>query len=198
MDILKNLRQILRDQYDALEEQEQAERREPRAASGVYDDAQWHYKLGFRKKVSKEQGATHIGFFLRWCEESGLLSETLLQTLAQDRQLFAEDMDNWSFRSFVIRQMEGVFRQADLNESGQAFADVFYTSKKTAFAQEAGTYLENYEAVVPVLYRLNGREYYCVKDIDVNYEKVKDRLDQCYQAFLAFIPCDGSIPTPHA
>ena len=196
MDILKNLRQILRDQYDALEEQD-AERtgiREPKPSTGIYDDAKWHYKVGFRKKVSKEQGATHIGFFLRWCEETGLLSEALLRELAEDRKLFADDLESWSFRGFVIRRREGLFRQIDLNEIGQAFADVFYTGRKTGFAQAYDTYLENYEEVVPVLYRLNGREYYCVKDILVNYEKVKQMLNQRYQEFLTFIPCDGPAP----
>ena len=187
MDILKNLRQILREQYDALEEQD-AERfgtQEPRPSADIYDDAKWHYKLGFRKKVSKEQGATHIGFFLRWCEETGLLSEALLQALAENRQLFADEPESWSFRSFVIQQRDGLFRQVDLNVPGQAFANVFYTSKKTEFTQEYGNYLENYEALVPVLYRLNGREYYCVKDIAANYEKVKCMLDQRYQEFLS-------------
>ena len=84
--------------------------------------------------------------------------------------------------------MDGVFSRKDLTEEGQAFADVYYTGKKTAFSQEGGSFLENYEKLVNVLYRLNGRDYFRVKEIEANYEKVRAMLDQRYGQFLGDTP----------
>ena len=185
MDFMKNFRQILQEQYESLENQE-ADRTGQEIempSNDIYDDAKWHYKLGLLKKISKELGATHIGFFLRWCEENELLSDALLKKLEENRALFAEEPEKWSFRMFVIQKMDGLFQRSDLNAEGQAFAGAYYTGKKTPFSEEHGTYLENYEELVHVLYRYNGREYYRVKDIPDNYKKVRAMLDERYADF---------------
>jgi hypothetical protein len=185
MNLMKNFRDIIQEQYDVLEEEGVRAGKIPENPSAtVYDDASWHYKLGILKKVPKEMGATHIGFFLRWCGEKGLLSETLLEKIAENKTHFADDPENWSYRTFVIQGMNGVFSKPDLTEEGQAFANVYYTGKKNPFNQDDGTFLENYEELVNVLYRLGGPEYYRVKDIDVNYGKVRDMLDERYAQFL--------------
>ena len=48
--------------------------------------------------------------------------------------------------------------------------------------------VENYEKRVNVLYRLNGRDYFRVKEIEANYEKVRAMLDERYGQFLGDTP----------
>lgn len=172
----------VKDQYrESAREVKLAEKGNQIASGKIYDNAQWHYKIGFLKKISKEQGATHIGFFLRWCFEYQLVSASLQERHAE----FCKRIkgENCSYPAFVIQEMQGIFSKTDLNYDGQSFADAYYTDRKTNFSSCYGSYIENYAELVSTLYRLNGREYYCVKDIEKNYEQVKAMLDQRYKEF---------------
>lgn len=182
IDVFGSFFSKVKEQYrDSAREVKLAGKGAQAASEGLYDNAQWHYKTGFLSKVPKEQGATHIAFFLRWCFERQLVSDSLLEKQEAFRKLFQDEP--FSYPTFVIQKMNGLFSRQDLNPAGQAFADAYYTAKKTAFSSLHGSYIENYAALVPTLYRLNGAAYYCVKDIEKNYEQVKALLDRQYAVF---------------
>lgn len=182
LDIFGSFFGKVKEQYrDSAREVKLTEKGVKAPSEGIYDNAQWHYKTGFFKKVSKEQGATHIAFFLRWCFARQLASSSLLKKWEEFCQLFSQE--ERTYPTFVIQKMDGVFSKEDLSPEGQAFADAYYTAKKTDFAAQYGSYIENYADLVPTLYRLNGSDYICVKDIPKNYEKVEALLDQRYQDF---------------
>ncbi|MFQ7139101.1 enoyl-CoA hydratase/isomerase family protein [Evtepia sp.] len=62
-------------------------------------------------------------------------------------------------------------------------ADVYYTTQENEFSSNLGNYVEDYTALVHVLYRLNGAGYHCLKYIKRNYRKVRALLDQKYETF---------------
>ena len=64
IDIFGSFLRKVKDEYrDSVREVESSKKGQHMPSEGIYDNAQWHYKIGFLKKVSKEQGATHIAFF---------------------------------------------------------------------------------------------------------------------------------------
>ena len=185
IDIFGSFLRKVKDEYrDSVREVESSKKGQHMPSEGIYDNAQWHYKIGFLKKVSKEQGATHIAFFLRWCLENQLVSRSLLDQI----QEVSDDLlqGTLSYPAFVIQKMDGVFSRKGLNPTGQVFADVYYTTQENAFSSNLGNYVEDYTALVHVLSRLNGADYSCVKYIDKNYRKVRALLTKSTKLSRSF------------
>jgi hypothetical protein len=127
-----------------------------------YEDVSWHNGAeDYPKDLAPEAAATHAGMFLAWATSSGLASSTL-----------AGDAEALRARTvtpgaFFYNQCDGKLTDEDLNDEGNAFAQVY-------FDPEGAQYLNDYDAVL-----CHGlQSAYHVPDTWASFDKLKPRLDR--------------------
>ena len=128
-----------------------------------YDDASWHYGGDFPSDLPPEAGATHTGMFVAWAMLVGLAGE--LHTTE-----FPEDLEKLRTRArtpgaFFLAACDGKFTDADLNDEGNAFAQVYF---------DKGSYLKDYDRV---LTKDLPSEYH-VRDTWANFDTIRPVLDK--------------------
>jgi hypothetical protein len=137
-----------------------------------YDDASWHYGGTFPKDLPPEAGATHTGMFVVWALLNGLAGETHTDD-------FPDEIPQLRARSrtpgrFFLEACDGKFTDEDLNEEGNAFAQMYFDFK-------TGAYIWDYKAT------LGGDvpDLYYVKDSWENFERLKPVLDKRFAEWKA-------------
>jgi hypothetical protein len=132
------------------------------------DRADWHYGADdFPEDVPHENGATHIGWFVRWAMARGLFvneSEAPAETIEAVRA------GTMSGRDFVMEYLSGKLWPADLSEEGLAFAEAQYSE-----------YLRD---VGDLSLTLDLDNVYYVEDNEENYRKMADALDERWARYV--------------
>jgi hypothetical protein len=89
-----------------------------------YDDASWHSGgEGLPPSSPREYGAVHIGLFVKWCFLKGWAGTEPLEDFPEEiAKVIAGEMSGTDF----IMLCDGKFTSDDLNDEGNAFAEVYY------------------------------------------------------------------------
>ena len=132
------------------------------------DKADWHYGAdNFPDDVPEENGATHIGWFVRWAIGRGLF--------VADDGTPAEVIDavrdgTVSGRDLVLENLDGKLWPSDLSEEGRAFAEAHYDGYLTDVGRQ---FVEDLESP------------YYAEDSDANYRMMAAALDERWARFKA-------------
>lgn len=132
------------------------------------DKADWHYGAdNFPDNVPEENGATHIGWFVRWAIGRGLF--------VADDGTPAEVIDavrdsTVSGRDLVLEYLDGKLWPSDLSEEGQAFAEAHY---------------DGYLNDVGLQFAEDLESPYHAEDSDANYRMMAAALDERWARFKA-------------
>jgi hypothetical protein len=123
------------------------------------DDASFHSDADdFPPDVPKENGATHIGMFLRWTIDNGLFDQPMIPEEAVE----AVRNRTMSGRNFLLDHCDGTLFPQLFNDAGADFATKHYQG-----------FLEDFERLLcPGL-----RSGYEVEDNEENYRTMAAALD---------------------
>lgn len=144
----------------------------------AYDRVDWHSGGDYPDDLPPENGGTHIGIFLAWAAEKGLIGE-FHQEESQEH-LTRLQQRNGTGRDFLLEACDGKFWDEDLNEEGNGFAVDYYVGD-SPFNQAFSSYLDDYCRIFNQHAEANGFEYpstYHVEDSWENYERVRPVLEQ--------------------
>jgi hypothetical protein len=137
-----------------------------------YDRMEWHYDGHFPDNLPKENGGTHIGMFLAWVIEKGLLSQLHRQNSTADVQkVLSRQMTGRDFLDFVCNEK---FSDTDLSEEGNAFARHYYMGEST---ESFKNYMDDYAETLGE----NVVSIYEIENSWQNYEKLKAVIDKRYE-----------------
>ncbi|MCC6287215.1 MAG: hypothetical protein IT249_04965 [Chitinophagaceae bacterium] len=142
-----------------------------------YDDASWHYGGDFPESLSNENGATHIGMFLTWMIDNDFLSEEQEEECRESIKLVKSRILSGS--EFLIKELDEVLTDEDLNEIGNLFSADYY-DEKSQFSTLKGNYLLDYQKVFTAAYPNDPNiqnSIYFVEDTWANYEIIKQTID---------------------
>lgn len=151
-----------------------------------YDDASWHYGGDFPKELPPENGATHIGFFLTWCIDNGLVSDFQLEESGEDVQRVKGRQITG--RDFLLQNCDEKFTDEDLNDLGNSFAQDYYQEEGT-FAEQHADYLSDYQTAFEILNQeldTKLESIYHIEDSVEVYEGIKIILDERFKQWKAF------------
>ncbi|MCW5732580.1 MAG: hypothetical protein KIS73_00545 [Enhydrobacter sp.] len=121
----------------------------------------------FPDDVPEENGATHIGWFVRWVIERGLF---VAEEGTPADVIDAVRTGTMSGRDFVMEHLDGKLWPSDLSEEGQAFADTHYDGY---LKDVGGLLIQDLESV------------YYAEDSDANYRMVAAALNERWERFKA-------------
>jgi hypothetical protein len=145
----------------------------------AYDRIDWHYGGEYPDDLPKKNGGTHIGMFLAWAFDRGMVGENHRDDSSKElEQLTRREITGLDF---FIKVCDGKFWESDLDERGNAFAIDYYFDTDSAFAQQYGSYLEDYCNVFNQYAAEHGFEYpsvYHVENTWENFERLKPVLDE--------------------
>lgn len=129
------------------------------------DRADWHYGAdNFPDDLPEENGATHIGWFVRWTIGRGLFvsEDTPAEAIEAVRA------GTMSGRDLVLDHLDGKLWPADLSEEGQAFAAAYYDK----YLNDLGRLLTG-----------NLESSYHAEDSLENYQRLAATLDKHWDRF---------------
>jgi hypothetical protein len=133
------------------------------------DRADWHHDAdNFPEDAPEENGATHIGWFVRWAIGRGLFVK---EEDTPDEMIAAVRVGKMSGRDFVLKQLDGKLWPSDLNREGQAFAEAQYDE-----------YLGDIGDLTMALDLDNA---YYVEDSEENYRKMAAALDERWARYTS-------------
>ena len=134
----------------------------------VYDQAEYHYDGDFPKGLPRRHAFVHTGMFVAWLIEHDLIATDFLE----ETQGFKERKVTGAQ---VYKKWDGTLTSDVLTDEGNAFARYYYNGEEG----KGGLYFEDYEAALvddlPGLYH--------VKDTWENYDTIKKKIDQRYEAW---------------
>jgi hypothetical protein len=131
----------------------------------MYDRADWHYGAdSFPTNMPRENGGTHIGFFLAWVINSHLEGELFQQEFPAE--LAAVRARKMTGRDFFFQHCDEKLTDDTLNDEGNAFADAYYN-----------TYLEDYDKA----FTRRFRGIYRVDDTWENYELMATTIAAAFE-----------------
>jgi len=134
-----------------------------------YDDASWHYGGKFPKGLPKRNGGTHIGMFVAWMIEHGLMSEEHeLEARAELARVRARKMTGTDFLFVVCDEK---LTDDDFSPEGNRFALAYFE----------GAYTDDYLRTFKVK---DDGSVYTVADTWASYERLRPAIDRAYAAFL--------------
>ncbi len=133
-----------------------------------HEDASWHYEGDFPEDLPPEAGGTHIGMFLAWLVEKGLVSDIFNED-------FADEMNDLLDRKitpgeFSLSYTDGQLTDEDLNDEGDRFA-TYYLANDTAI------YYNDYERELAA----NLPTIYHVADSWENYDKIAPIISKRFE-----------------
>nr|WP_282565883.1 hypothetical protein [Providencia stuartii] len=125
----------------------------------AFDRMDWHYGGDYPENLSHENAGTHIGFYLAWLIQNGLVGEFHQEESVDEiAAVCARKMDG---RTFLISMCDKKFIDEDVNEEGLAFTEFYYQA-------EEGGYFDDYERILakglPTVYH--------VENTWENYDKI--------------------------
>jgi hypothetical protein len=132
----------------------------------VYDKAKWHSGGDFPEGLPHENGGTHIGMFLAWAINHGMVSPDLMSEAALDLEAVLQR--RLTGRTILFNYLDGVLSDEDLSEEGNAFAEHYY---------------EAYQAEYDALIRTELESAYHASDDWVTYDAVAAMIDEAYSRF---------------
>lgn len=144
----------------------------------AYDRIDWHSGGEYPADLPEENGGIHIGLFLAWAFSQGMVGEFHREESARLLGLLARR--EITGLVFLVEACDGKFWEEDLDERGNAFAIEYYDDK-SAFAQQYGSYLNDYCDVFNRHADNEGFEYpsiYHVENNWENFERLKPVLDE--------------------
>ena len=134
----------------------------------VYDKAKYHSDIDFPKGLPRKQAFVHTGMFVGWLIEHDMIAKDFLE----ETQGFKERKITGAQ---VYEAWDGCLTSQALTDEGNAFAKYYYAGADGL----GGPYFEDYEAALvgdlPSLYH--------VKDTWENYDVIKKKIDQRYEAW---------------
>jgi len=143
---------------------------EPLQGPRVYDKAEYHCDGDFPKGLPRKQAFVHTGMFVGWLIEHDMITKDFLE----ETQGFKERKITGAQ---VYKAWDGCLIDYMLTDEGNAFAKYYYDGAEG----QGGPYFDDYEAVVvrdlPSLYH--------VKDTWENYDIIKKKIDERYEAWKA-------------
>lgn len=152
-----------------------------------YDDASWHYEGEFPQNLLKQRAATHIGMFLAWCIINQLIATNLEDQAAQEINLVKKGI--WTGAEFLMKILDEKLTEEDLNTVGNQFAKDYYEEEGT-FAQQYGTYMDDYVDVFEQLSENNGIEYdtiYHIEDSWDHFYELEPVMNERWQQWKKYI-----------
>jgi hypothetical protein len=155
----------------------------------VYDKAKWHYDAkSFPADLPRENGGTHIAFFLRWCIENDFISKDFFEE--EDDFIKMQQIKDGKLdcRQFFIDWLDGVLCSEMLNAKGAKFANAYYHSDRTKFAKIYGYYCSDVDDWAQSQQELftKGKNdaYYYIENDEKTYLIFKELIDRRYNEFL--------------
>jgi hypothetical protein len=134
----------------------------------VYDKAEYHYDGDFPKGLPRKQAFVHTGMFVGWLIEHDMIAGG-----------FLEETDGFKERkktgAQIYKAWDGSLTSDVLTDAGNAFAKYYYGGADG----NGGPYFDDYEATLTA--GLPG--LYHVKDTWENYDTIKQKIDQRYEAW---------------
>lgn len=146
----------------------------------IFDKASWHSEGDFPADLPPERGATHIGIFLAWCAERGLL--------AQDDEDLTDFVDAFNARertpaALAMQFFDGVVHVDRLSDTGAEFAEAYYDPERATL--DAGGNEVSFFADYGDEFWDDGETIYHVADSWRSYERLAPRITERYEAWLA-------------
>ncbi|KAB8066823.1 DUF7832 domain-containing protein [Janthinobacterium violaceinigrum] len=152
----------------------------------AYDRIDWHSGENYPDDLPEENGGIPIGMFLAWLLNQDMASAFHRTDSPEElKRLARREMTGLQF---LIDACDGKLWEEDLNDQGNAFT-VDYYDKKSAFAQQHGSFLQDYCDVFNRHAAEHGFEYPSVYHVQNTWEKfdlLKPTLDQRYGQWQAW------------
>ncbi|MDK7584638.1 hypothetical protein QP575_02330 [Alcaligenes faecalis subsp. phenolicus] len=131
-----------------------------------YDAVDWHVGGDYPSDLGPQGGRTHIGMYLAWLVEKGLLANAFMDRYPNEVRQCRDHMIKGS--QLLQECCDDVLVSEDMSEQGKAFSDFYYDE----------LYLDDYvdtldDEVLPSI-------YYVPDDWD-SYETLRPVLEQRYQ-----------------
>ena len=138
----------------------------------AYDRADFNYSTE-ADPLPKGHAATHIGMFLAWAIQTGLINDRHLQLSAPLIQKVRQRQ--MTGREFFEAACQEQFAEKDLNVEGNSFAEHYYRNS----AGEKGLFFEDYRKTLTK----GLPTFWHVHDTWQNYDRLAPVLNQRYEAW---------------
>lgn len=135
-----------------------------------YDDASWHYGGRFPKGLPKKNGGTHIGMFLTWIIERGLVSAEHVANSA--RELARVRARRMTGTAFLFAMCDEKLTDQDLSAEGNRFTRKYFDD----------AYIDDYLRTFGVK---DDGSVYTVEDTWPNYDRLRPAIDRAYAKVAA-------------
>jgi len=131
------------------------------------DRIDWHADSAIEAGLDWDNAGTHIGMFLAWIIQNGLVGETHLEESQEEIQLLKDR--KVTGRDFLIEVCDEKFWEEDLNPEGQAFTEYYYENGAVYFADYTEILAKNLASI------------YHVKNTWANYDLIAPMIEQRFQ-----------------
>ena len=135
----------------------------------VFDKADWHAGGEFPAELPASAAATHIGMFLAWCAQSGLMRDKVLTS-----HRAALHSRTLTPGTFVLTAADGVLSTDLLSGEGVAFASAYYGLPGDEL--EEASYEDDYVDV----FLDDGETIYHVPDTWSSFDRISPVIDLRY------------------
>lgn len=134
------------------------------------DRVDWHLNEDFPNELPEENAGTHIGMYLNWIIDNGLIGEMFVsESFEAVENVKAKRM---SGRDFLFEECDGKFWNDCLNPVGEEFTKAYYLSDK---------YLNDYSFT----FDDSGDSIFSVENSWENYQKIKSVIDKRFEKWKA-------------
>ena len=141
-----------------------------------FDRADWHY-LGqaFPQNAPQENGATHIGMYLAWIINNGLVGEFHLEESKNSLEVLKRRQITG--RDFLIKECDSKLSEEDVNEQGLNFTNFYYRG----IIEGASLFLYDYAE----MFIKEPMSFYDVGDTWANYDKISPVIEERFKSWKA-------------
>ncbi|GAA2845593.1 hypothetical protein FB468_3007 [Leucobacter komagatae] len=136
------------------------------------DDVKWHTGGDFPADVPASAGATHMGMFLAWAAQAGLLATE--HEVGLGDTVTALRARTITPGTAIRTACDGVLSGELFSQRGGRFAEAYYDA-------DEGSYLDDYADE----FWDTGETIYHVPDSWVSYDRIAARVSERYEVWLA-------------
>ncbi len=130
------------------------------------DRVDWHYGNDYPLDLPQENAGTHIGMYLNWIIDSGLIGEFHIKESSEGIKRINDG--KITGRDFLFEYCDGKFWNEELNQIGIEFTESYYSSNQ---------YFEDYTRILVG----DLESIYEVEDSLENYKSIKFNLDSRFK-----------------